>query len=79
LSASTPVSLDRCSHDFGESQRITVHVVVCEERWETVGDSNTIEPRSARHVWLSSRPLNRDNVHTRCRAPGGIGQSHRTD
>jgi hypothetical protein len=61
------------AYEFGDSQRLTVHVVVCEERWETVGDSGTIEPRSARHVWLSSRPLNRDNVHTRC----NLGARHR--
>ena len=50
-----------------ERKRHTLHVVVCEECWEEI-DPNTAEPvqRCSRHAWISSHPLNRDNVHERC-------------
>ena len=46
---------------------IEVHVVTCREDWEDV-DPQTLEivTKQSRHVWLSSRPLSRLNVHTRC-------------
>ena len=41
--------------------------MVCQERWEAV-DPDTLEiiTKTAKHAWISSRPLNRLNVHTRC-------------
>lgn len=46
---------------------IEVNVVVCKEQWEAV-DPDTLEivTKTAKHAWISSRPLNRLNVHTRC-------------
>jgi hypothetical protein len=46
---------------------IDVHVVVCREQWEQV-DPDTLEIVSVenRHARISSRPLSRRNVHTRC-------------
>ena len=43
-----------------------MHVVVCEETWETVDDKGQIVTKTARHAWLSSRSLHRLNVHERC-------------
>ncbi|MCP5016841.1 MAG: DDE transposase family protein, partial [Ketobacter sp.] len=54
---------------FGTNRkhRIEVNVVVCKEQWDTV-DPDTLEiiTKTAKHAWISSRPLNRLNVHTRC-------------
>ncbi len=43
-----------------------VHVVVCEERWEVVNGEGETVSKTARHAWISSRPLTRGNVHERC-------------
>jgi len=51
----------------GERKLQIVHVVVCEESWEEVDEqTKQIVTRHARHVWLSSEPLNRCNVVPRC-------------
>jgi len=47
-------------------KRLSVHVVVCDESWETVDEEGEIVTKTARHAWLSSRPLNPLNVHERC-------------
>jgi hypothetical protein len=47
-------------------QRLSLHVVVCEETWEVVDENGQTASKSARHAWLSSRPLTRHNVHERC-------------
>jgi hypothetical protein len=46
---------------------IDIHVVVCTEQWEEV-DPDTVEivTKDNTHAWISSRPLSRRNVHTRC-------------
>jgi len=54
---------------YGEQGRkkLLLHVVVCEESWEEVAaNSPAVVSRTARHAWISSVPLNRDNVHERC-------------
>ncbi len=56
--------------DYAFSQHgrrhLSLQVVVCEETWETVDDQGHRVTKSARHAWLSSHPLSRDNVHERC-------------
>jgi hypothetical protein len=48
-------------------KRQIVHVVVCEESWEEVDpQTEKIVTKRARHVWLSSKPLNCCNVVLRC-------------
>jgi hypothetical protein len=48
-------------------QKQVVHVVVCEESWQEVNQaSGQIEPKSSRHAWLSSEPLEQQNIHERC-------------
>ena len=51
----------------GRPRSVNVHMVVCQESWEEI-DPETAQPvtKKARHVWLSSKPLNKDNVHPRC-------------
>jgi hypothetical protein len=61
---------------YGERERKKeiLHVVVCEESWETIdGDSLAIVPKTARHAWISSAPLSRETVHERC----NLGARHR--
>src|SRR6266550_4271445 len=61
---------------YGEQGRkkLFLHVVVCEESWEEIAaNSPAVVSRTVRHAWLSSVPLNRDNVHERC----NLGARHR--
>lgn len=56
-----------------ECNSLTLHVVVCEEQWQEVGEHGNIKTQTSRHVWISSRPLNKDNIHARC----NLGARHR--
>jgi len=47
-------------------KHLSLHVVVCQETWEQVNDKGERVTNSARHAWLSSRPLTRGNLHERC-------------
>lgn len=51
----------------------TVHVVVCEERWEEVDHEGDTVEKFSRHAWLSSEPLTSRNLHERC----NLGARHR--
>jgi len=48
-------------------KHIDLHVVLCREQWEEV-DPKTLEivPKKRKYAWISSRPISRLNVHTRC-------------
>ena len=46
-------------------QRLSLHVVVCEETQEVVNEHGETVTKTARHAWLSSRRLDRGNVHER--------------
>ena len=56
-------------YEYGPNAKkaIDIHVVVCREQWEQV-DPDTLEivTKDNKHAWISSRPLSRLNVHTRC-------------
>jgi hypothetical protein len=58
----------------GERKKQILHVVVCKESWEEI-DAHSLQrvQKKARHAWISSAPLNRDNVHERC----NLGARHR--
>ena len=60
---------------FGSNgrQRLKLHVVVCEESWERIDEQARTVTETSRHAWLSSQPLNRENVHARC----NLGARHR--
>ncbi len=50
----------------GRKRSVNVHMVVCEESWQDIDETAKVVCKTARHVWLSSRPLSRHNVHERC-------------
>ena len=57
-----------------ERKKQIVHVVVCEENWEEIAkDSAEIVTMQSRHAWISSKPLDKSNVHNRC----NLGARHR--
>ena len=56
-------------YEYGPNAKKTVdvHVVVCRESWEVLDpDTAQIVTKQSKHAWISSRPLSRLNVHTRC-------------
>ena len=56
-------------HEYGPNGRKkqTVHLVVCEESWQEVDrKTGQIVTKNSRHAWVSSKPLNKKNVHIRC-------------
>lgn len=61
--------VNEIEHSFGDNgrKRQKVHVVECKETWEEI-DSTTNEAvtKESRHVWISSEPLSKQNVHERC-------------
>ncbi|MBK5931894.1 transposase family protein [Halochromatium salexigens] len=61
------VNAIRYAYGPNAKKSLEVHVVTCREHWQVV-DPQTAEivTQESRHVWLSSRPLSRLNVHTRC-------------
>lgn len=45
----------------------TVHVVECVETWREIAkETAQVVEKSSRHLWISSEPLHRMNVHERC-------------
>jgi len=57
-----------------ERKKQIVHVVICEENWEEIAkDSAEIVTMQSRHAWISSKPLDKWNVHNRC----NLGARHR--
>ena len=68
--------VNEIEYRYGEKQRKKqiVHVVICDESWEEIAaNSPAVVAKTARHAWISSVPLNRDNVHERC----NLGARHR--
>lgn len=48
-------------------KRQIIHMVICNETWEEVAkDSAEIVTKQSRHVWISHKPLSKENVHERC-------------
>ena len=45
---------------------IDIHVVTCQESWEEIDQDGNQVTKTARHAWLSSKPINRQNVHKYC-------------
>jgi len=59
-------------YDYDSDQKTqSVHVVICHETWEEVDNkTNEVVVKKSKHAWLSSEPLNQDNVHERCNLAG---------
>jgi hypothetical protein len=56
-------------HDYGPNGKKTVrlHVVECRESWQEIAKaSSEVVEKTSRHVWISSDPLDRRNLHERC-------------
>jgi hypothetical protein len=56
-------------YSFGPngSKEEVLNVVECRETWKEIDrKSCEVDEKASRHVWLSSEPLNRHNLHERC-------------
>jgi len=61
--------VNQIRYTFGANDKnhLDMHVVVCIEQWEEVDPKTAqIVTKEQKHAWISSRPLSRLNVHTRC-------------
>ena len=60
-------------YDYGVKRKksLIIHVVVCEESWEEI-DSKTgcVATKTSRHAWISSSPMDQNNIHERCNLMG---------
>jgi hypothetical protein len=61
-------------YDNNDRKMLKLHVVTCEENWKEI-DKNTgkVVNKNSRHVWISSKPLTKRNVHEQC----NLGARHR--
>lgn len=64
--------VNQIRYEYGPNGKnhITVHLVVCREQWQAVDENAQIVTKTSKHAWISSRPLNRHNVHERCNLAG---------
>lgn len=53
-------------YDTNQKKKQIVHVVVCEEYWEAIDEKGNSIEKHSRHAWVSSEPLNKNNLHERC-------------
>jgi len=55
-------------YSYGKrGQRVTVHVIVCEETyWEMNPRTEKLEQKTSRHAWISRKPLKVANIDQRC-------------
>jgi len=61
------VNAIRYAYGPNAKKAIDIHVVVCRESWEALDpDTLQIVTKQSKHAWISSRPLGRLNVPTRC-------------
>jgi hypothetical protein len=52
---------------FGKRKKsVFIHFVICEESWEEIDKDGSLMIKTARHAWVFSEPLNRNNVHAHC-------------
>ena len=54
------------SYGVNGRNRQIVHLVVCIETWEEIGENNQIVQKKSKHAWISGSPLTRGNVISRC-------------
>ena len=64
--------VNQIRYEYGQNGKnhLIVHLVLCEEQWQEVDEHAQIVTKTSKHAWLSSRPLNRHNVHERCNLAG---------
>lgn len=56
-----------------EKNRVILHLVTCQEKWQEVNAQCEVEEKKSSHAWISSEPLSWKNVHERC----NLGARHR--
>ena len=57
----------RYAFGANDKNQLDIHVVVGHEQWEEVDPKTAqIITKTNKHAWISSRPISRLNVHTRC-------------
>lgn len=54
----------------GKGKILTINVVTCDETWEEIDKLGCEITKTTRHAWISSRPINRKNVHKLCNLAG---------
>lgn len=47
-------------------KKMLIYVVTCDESWEVTDKTGCTVIKTSRHAWLSSHPINRNNVHELC-------------
>lgn len=47
-------------------KKMLLHVAICDESWEVTDKTGCTVIKTSRHAWLSSHPINRNNVHELC-------------
>jgi hypothetical protein len=60
--------INNIEYEYDNQQKMRLlNVVVCKEIWEEVDNkSNEIVTRKSKHAWISSKQLNKLNIHERC-------------
>ncbi len=61
--------VNEIEYEYGLDQNkktIVIHVVTCEENWKAVDKNGSVVMKTARHAWISSNQINRNNVHGHC-------------
>jgi len=53
-------------YEYGKRKVLTIHVVICEESWEEIDKNGCMVTKTGRHAWISSNPISRKNIHSRC-------------
>jgi DDE_Tnp_1-associated len=60
--------VNQIRYEFGPNRKhLDLNVVRCNEQWEELDPKTAqIVPKKMTYAWISSRPISRLNVHTRC-------------
>jgi hypothetical protein len=61
--------LNNVPYSYGKKKQL-IHIVVCEEQWDEVGEDGSIVHMQSKHAWISSEPLTIRNLHERCNLAG---------
>lgn len=59
--------INSIDYEYQNEKKQLVHVVTCKETWKEVDKhTNEIICKKSNHAWISSKPLNKRNIHERC-------------
>ncbi len=60
--------VNNIEYDYGSGKNkkvMIIHFVICEESWQDIDKKGKLT-KTARHAWILSDPINRNNVHNYC-------------